>query len=193
MASMPFFSAWSEAPPVSVEIPPSRPSDVESAMPVLRTPGGIGGGIIRYSAPWLITELGLFSLPIVSTTTRDLHQHHMPTSAQASDDVPTATAQGVNSRTFHAPPLDCGLSVPGLYEYNAKHSPDHPVFCYAHIETGVVHDVTYSEAWDYIRSAARIIQSRIVTGVNELSGSSNANFRPVVAILAPSGTKFAVH
>ena len=81
--------------------------------------------------------------------------------SQENNDKLTPTHQGVNSVTFHAPPLDQGLSVPQLYEYNARNSPDHPVFCYANIDTGIVHDITYSVAWDYICSTAKIVRSRL--------------------------------
>lgn len=110
---------------------------------------------------------------------------------QPSDNLRVATLQGVSSRTFHAPELGHGLSVPGLYEYHAKHSPDHPVFCYVNVESGVLYNITYSEVWGYIQSAAKLVQSRIANAKDCGSlpvDSSSAHARPVIAILAQSGT-----
>ncbi|KZV70689.1 acetyl-CoA synthetase-like protein [Peniophora sp. CONT] len=103
------------------------------------------------------------------------------TQASTCASAGSATLQGVNSPTFHAPPLDRGLSVPDLYEYNAKHSPNHPVFCYANPETGVVRDITYSEAWGYICTTAQIVRTRYADTKEHSAGA-----RPVIAILALS-------
>ena len=109
--------------------------------------------------------------------------------SQENVDKLTPTLQGVSSVTFHAPPLDQGLSVPQLYEYNARNSPDHSVFCYASIDTGIVHDITYSEAWNYICSTAKMVQSRLSDAKGLPSPISfGSEGRPVIAILALSGT-----
>ncbi|KAI0669500.1 hypothetical protein C8Q78DRAFT_1080217 [Trametes maxima] len=76
------------------------------------------------------------------------------------------TPQGVNHPTFHPPPFDNNLSIPQLYEYHARHSPAHPVFAYADPDTGVIHDVTFSEAWGCISTVAGIVSQRIQQSEN---------------------------
>lgn len=88
--------------------------------------------------------------------------------------------------TFSAPPLEHGLSAPGLYEYHAQHSPDHPVFTYADRDTGESHDIPFSEAWDRIGAVADIVSKQL--SKPQLHDESSGRMRPVVGILALSGT-----
>ena len=41
------------------------------------------------------------------------------------------TRQGLDHATFSPPPVDGSLSIPEIYEYNGRHSPDHPAFVYS--------------------------------------------------------------
>ncbi|KAH9889266.1 acetyl-CoA synthetase-like protein [Cubamyces lactineus] len=88
--------------------------------------------------------------------------------------------------TFKYPPLDHTLSVPGLYEYHAKNSPDHPAFTYASV-TGVPRDIPYAEVWARIGVVAKLIsehQPRLPdSGTLEGAGSC-----PVIGIVALSDT-----
>ncbi|EIW54172.1 acetyl-CoA synthetase-like protein [Trametes versicolor FP-101664 SS1] len=86
--------------------------------------------------------------------------------------------------TFSAPPLEHGLSVPGLYEYHAQHSHDHPVFTYADRDTGESHDIPFSEAWDRIGAVADVVSKRLFKP--QLHGEFSGRVRPVVGILALS-------
>ncbi len=98
--------------------------------------------------------------------------------------TPQPTPQGVDHPTFNPPPYNHGLSVPGLYEYQSKHSPDHPVFKYANPQEGNAHYVTFSEAWGNIGTVAEVVSRRA-------SKSQEKGFeadRPIVGILAISGT-----
>ncbi|KAI0819209.1 acetyl-CoA synthetase-like protein [Trametes gibbosa] len=92
------------------------------------------------------------------------------------------TPQGVNHPTFHAAPFDHGLSLPGLYEYHAKHSPTHAVFSYVDPETNEVHDVTYADAWEKIGAVARIVERNYAASTAKKADGS----RPVIAVLAIS-------
>ncbi|KAH9851134.1 acetyl-CoA synthetase-like protein [Lenzites betulinus] len=74
--------------------------------------------------------------------------------------APRLTPQGTNLSTFNPPRADHVLSIVGLYEYHAKHSPDHPVFKYAHPGAASARSVTFSEAWGTIGSAAELISER---------------------------------
>ncbi|OJT07922.1 hypothetical protein TRAPUB_1201 [Trametes pubescens] len=96
--------------------------------------------------------------------------------------TPQPTPQGVDHPTFNPPPCDHGLSVPGLYEYQSKHSPHHPVFKYANPQEGNIHYVTFSEAWGNIGTVAEVVSRRA-------SKSQEKGFeadRPIVGILAIS-------
>lgn len=88
--------------------------------------------------------------------------------------------------TFSAPPLEHGLSVPWLYEYHAQHSPDHPVFTYADRDTGEPHNITFSEAWDMIIAVADVVSKLLPK--SQVHGESSGRVRPVIGILALSGT-----
>ncbi|KAI0708460.1 acetyl-CoA synthetase-like protein [Earliella scabrosa] len=93
-----------------------------------------------------------------------------------------ATPQGKNSATFHPAPLDHGLSVPGLYEYHARNSPDHPVFTYSDTATQHTTDVLYRDAWSAISTIAGIILDRC-NDQHTPTGTGNSK-RPVIAVLA---------
>ncbi|KAI0325854.1 acetyl-CoA synthetase-like protein [Cubamyces sp. BRFM 1775] len=89
--------------------------------------------------------------------------------------------------TFQYPPLDHTLSVPGLYEYHAKNSPDYPAFTYADPVTGAPRDITYAEVWARIGVVAKLIlkhQSRLPAG-GVLEEAKN---RPIIGIVALSDT-----
>ncbi|KAJ7136795.1 acetyl-CoA synthetase-like protein [Mycena epipterygia] len=94
---------------------------------------------------------------------------------------PRPTPQGVHSATFHPAPRDHTLSIPELYEYHALNSPAHVVFMYSDVESGTSTFVTYAEAWEGICRAAGIVAQHVAA-----SGSTSAEERPVIAVLALS-------
>ena len=102
------------------------------------------------------------------------------TIATPAPPVHTPTPQGVNHPTFRPAKYDHGLSIPGLYEHHAEHSPEHPVFTYSDLETGASHDITYREAWYSIGAVASIVNNHV--------RGTEAGERHVIGVLAMSGT-----
>ncbi|KAJ6494041.1 acetyl-CoA synthetase-like protein [Mycena vitilis] len=95
--------------------------------------------------------------------------------------LPT-TPQGLGSSTFCPAPFDHKLSIPELYEYHARNSPEHPVFMYSDLEVGSTTLVTYSEAWQGILRAVAFVSQH-------LSASRRVDSKPaVIAVLALSDT-----
>ncbi|KIY70430.1 NRPS-like enzyme, partial [Cylindrobasidium torrendii FP15055 ss-10] len=65
------------------------------------------------------------------------------------------TLQGHNHPTFRGPPLDGSLAFPGLFEYNAHHSPHHTWMRYAEEDAlHICHDISWSQGIKAIRAAA---------------------------------------
>ncbi|KAJ7158106.1 acetyl-CoA synthetase-like protein [Mycena filopes] len=96
---------------------------------------------------------------------------------------PRRTPQGVNSSTFHAPPLDQDLSIPELYQYHSLNSPTHPVFMYSDLDAGTTTFITYREAWSSICKTAAIVSGHLS------KAHSTAPSRPaVIAVMAASDT-----
>ncbi|KZT21918.1 acetyl-CoA synthetase-like protein [Neolentinus lepideus HHB14362 ss-1] len=97
---------------------------------------------------------------------------------------PRPTPQGVNSSTFKPAPFDHRLSVPGLYEYHAKNSPNHVVFTYSDLETSTGYDIDYRHAWESISTIASIVSGYY----DARQDKRNDSKRPVIGILAISDT-----
>ncbi|KAK0451171.1 NRPS-like enzyme [Desarmillaria tabescens] len=55
------------------------------------------------------------------------------------------TPQGVTSLTFKPPPLDGSLTFPELFDYNATHSPKHPLFRYDDLDNGGFRTILWEE------------------------------------------------
>ncbi|KAK0193507.1 NRPS-like enzyme [Armillaria mellea] len=55
------------------------------------------------------------------------------------------TPQGVSSLTFRPPPLDGSLTFPELFDYNATHSPRHPLFRYNDPDNGGFRTILWEE------------------------------------------------
>lgn len=92
---------------------------------------------------------------------------------------PNATNNGSVERTFEPVSLKHNFSVPGLYAFHAKHSPNHPVFSYADLESNQLHDISYADAWRDIRRIAAIVATHCPEGTQK---------RQVIGIVAISGT-----
>ena len=91
------------------------------------------------------------------------------------------TPQGTHSNTWTAPPFDEPRTIPGLFEFSAKHSQDHPALPHSDLARGVC-AVSTREVYLAIRQAARIVTER----VGSLSPAADGS-RPAVGILAVSG------
>lgn len=89
--------------------------------------------------------------------------------------------KGKNSLTFHPPPVDGTRSVPELFQYNAEHSPEHPLFVFAD-GPDATRTIKYSEAWRMIQRASKIVHSLPVGADSKTSRT--------VGILANAGEHF---
>ena len=47
------------------------------------------------------------------------------------------TQQGVGSSTWTSPPFYGDLTIPELYDFHARRSPDHPVIAYQDVENNI--------------------------------------------------------
>ncbi|KAJ7171136.1 acetyl-CoA synthetase-like protein [Mycena filopes] len=93
------------------------------------------------------------------------------------------TPQGVNSSTFHPPPLDHDFSIPELYRHHSLKSPTHTVFMYSDLDAGTTTFINYREAWSSICKSAAIVSR------NLFKSHSSAPSRPaVIAVMAASDT-----
>lgn len=107
--------------------------------------------------------------------------------------VPDSTPQGTNCPTFNPPPLDGSYTVPELFDYNAKHNPEHPLFLYADGEKKT-RTICFAEAWRMIRRTARNIQGHYKdlqdsNDVQEINGPLGQG--RVIGILAIGGVCIA--
>ncbi|KAI0687627.1 acetyl-CoA synthetase-like protein, partial [Cerioporus squamosus] len=100
---------------------------------------------------------------------------------------PTVQAwQGENSKTFTPPGLDTNLTLPGLFEFHSKHSPEHPVFVYADDEQKE-RVICYPEVYRGIRKTATLMTphySRFADRYAKLQEGKSGEEPPVIGILA---------
>ncbi|PBK64722.1 acetyl-CoA synthetase-like protein [Armillaria solidipes] len=95
-----------------------------------------------------------------------------------------------SSSTFTRPPLDGSLTYPEIFDYNAQHSPDHPVFQF--FDQDHIHKLTWSEVTKAIHAAGRIVLENVprtdstpVVGV--LANADGITFLTVVAGIIRAG------
>ena len=100
------------------------------------------------------------------------------------------TPQGANSKTFKNPGLDTTLTIPELFEFHAKNSPEHAVFVYAD-DDHQQRFLRYPEVYRGIRKAATLASAHY----NRLAGyyaqgqaGKSSNEPPAIGILATAGT-----
>jgi acyl-CoA synthetase (AMP-forming)/AMP-acid ligase II len=84
------------------------------------------------------------------------------------------------SESFQRPAFDDSLLLPQWIEYNARHSPDHPLFAYASSH-GDLTTITWSKAARAIETAARIVNTHLK------ARHRGDKAPPVVGILANLG------
>ncbi|KAJ7648072.1 hypothetical protein FB45DRAFT_1052438 [Roridomyces roridus] len=75
--------------------------------------------------------------------------------------MPFTTIHGLRSSSFASPPLDSSLLLPEIFEFHAKHSPDHPLFVYS--EDNALKTLTWSQAVQCFHRAAHIGRAHIQT------------------------------
>lgn len=105
------------------------------------------------------------------------------TMASSTFEFPTDTLpfnQGVGSKTFKQPPLDGTLALHQLYDYNAEHSPKHPLYVYDSPD-GDIKRITWGEARPAIHRAAKFAMN----AVGSMSKDSSSPM--IVGILANAG------
>ncbi|KAK0231808.1 NRPS-like enzyme [Armillaria nabsnona] len=95
-----------------------------------------------------------------------------------------------SSSTFTRPPLDGSLTYPEIFDYNAQHSPDHPVFQF--YDQDRIQKVTWSEVTKAIHAAGRIVlenvpQMDIVPVVGVLAHADSITFLTIVAGIIRAG------
>ncbi|KAF8488261.1 acetyl-CoA synthetase-like protein [Gautieria morchelliformis] len=98
------------------------------------------------------------------------------------------TPQGVDSTTFTPPPLDGSLTIPEIYEAQAKNSPNHPLFVFAEAPRQI-RTVFYPEGVQAIRNAARIVESHYSRCKDQYISQKQTNdLGPTFGILAITDT-----
>ncbi|KAK0492011.1 NRPS-like enzyme [Armillaria luteobubalina] len=95
-----------------------------------------------------------------------------------------------SSSTFTRPPLDGSLTYPEIFDYNAQHSPDHPVFQF--YDQDHIQKITWSEVTRAIHAAGRIVLENIPTTdstpvVGVLANTNGITFLTVVAGIIRAG------
>jgi hypothetical protein len=99
--------------------------------------------------------------------------------SQHTSEMGFITVQGLSSPTFNPPPLDGSFLLPEVFDHNAQHSPNHPLFVYA--DEDIPKTITWSHAVDAFWKAAHIFHRR----VEPIARRESAPI--VVAILASTG------
>ncbi|KAK0203694.1 hypothetical protein DFS33DRAFT_1383956 [Desarmillaria ectypa] len=88
--------------------------------------------------------------------------------------------QVLSSKTFIPPPLDGSLTLPEIYDWNFKHSPNYRPFVYTQ-QDGTPRTIYWPETVRAVHAGVRLLRDR-------LGWKPGANEKPVVAILAISST-----
>ncbi|KAK0492004.1 NRPS-like enzyme [Armillaria luteobubalina] len=96
----------------------------------------------------------------------------------------------ISSSTFTRPPVDGSLTYPEIFDYNAQHSPEHPVFQF--YDQDHIQKVTWSEVAKAIHTAGRIVlenvlRTDIVPVVGVLAHADSITFLTVVAGIIRTG------
>ena len=97
--------------------------------------------------------------------------------------IPIPVTQGLECPTFTQPPLDGSLSLAALYDWQAVHSPENPVFIFEE-SPGVHRTIKWAEAIKGIRRATRILRNAVRSSTEETKPGNSR----VIGVLASSGT-----
>ncbi|KAH8110853.1 acetyl-CoA synthetase-like protein [Phellopilus nigrolimitatus] len=90
---------------------------------------------------------------------------------------------GLQSATFTQPPLDGSLSLPAIYDWQAEHSPKHPIFVFEDAP-GLLRTILWDEGAQGMHRATRFVRKAVGNPL-VLDGSSKPS---VIAVLASSDT-----
>ncbi|KAH8110847.1 acetyl-CoA synthetase-like protein [Phellopilus nigrolimitatus] len=90
---------------------------------------------------------------------------------------------GLQSTTFTQPPLDESLSLPALYDWQAEHSPKHPLFVFEDVP-GSQRTILWEEGVQGVHRATRFVRQ----AVGSPPSSNGGGKPPVIAVLASSDT-----
>ena len=94
---------------------------------------------------------------------------------------PLPRNQALSSTTFKLPPLDGSLNVAQMWDWHYENSPDHPLFVYSD-DAGNLSTLYMKDVIPVVHRAGWMVRTFFKSG---LQGPSK---RPVVGILASSGT-----
>ncbi|KAG7441935.1 acetyl-CoA synthetase-like protein [Guyanagaster necrorhizus] len=101
----------------------------------------------------------------------------------------TKTSPGPSS-TFTRPPFDGSLTYPEIFDYNAQHSPDHPVFQF--YDQDHIQQITWREVTKAIHAAGRVVLDHVVRTdsvpvVGVLANADSITFLTVVSGIIRAG------
>ncbi|KAI0758786.1 acetyl-CoA synthetase-like protein [Fomes fomentarius] len=95
------------------------------------------------------------------------------------------TVQGANSKTFSPVGIDTTLTLPELFQYHAKNSPNHEVFVY--VDENEEHVIRFPEVYRAIQKAATLSSThynRLLDHYAKAQVGRSVNDPPVIGILA---------
>ncbi|KAK0201251.1 NRPS-like enzyme [Desarmillaria ectypa] len=95
-----------------------------------------------------------------------------------------------SSLTFNRPPLDGSLTYPEIFDYNAQHSPDHPVFQF--YDQDHIQKITWREVTKAIHAVGHVVLEHVprtgsVPVVGVLANADSITFLTVVAGIIRAG------
>lgn len=93
---------------------------------------------------------------------------------------PFPQTQGLTTKTFTLPPLDGSMTMPEIYDFHLKSSPDHPLFVFPE-DDGTERVINWAEAVRAFHRAGHIVHSHF--DLKRQEGSPP----PIVAILSAAG------
>lgn len=101
---------------------------------------------------------------------------------------PLPRTQALNSKTFRPPPLDGTLTIPEIFDWHLRNTPDHPLLEYVE-DDGSIRSILWPEAVRAIHRTARLM--RVLMGCDPEQCPDVSSGVPVIAILAGAGECFA--
>lgn len=96
-------------------------------------------------------------------------------------------SQGLESMTFKPPPLDGSIPLPELYDWQYRHSPDHPVFLFDDPSSSKPNDIR-AYSWKTVVPVIHRTGRHILSLFNLTLPLDPENI-PVIAVLAAAGIR----
>ncbi|KAF9031808.1 acetyl-CoA synthetase-like protein [Hymenopellis radicata] len=100
------------------------------------------------------------------------------------------TPQGIAHPTFRMPPLDGSLTLCEMFEYDARRSPNHVLYCYEDPTDGTRRDITWAEAIKAYRVAAQLLPPRNAskpTVIGILANTDSITYSSVLSAIMGQG------